>query len=84
MTSVTAKIFVGTKMTAELRSLASQLTVIHHDGREYVGLYANCSSPTLEEVRTICHELASIFADHKAEVPSRSPKIVIFPQFFLG
>jgi|GEM_PF-6256989 len=84
MTSVTSKIFVGTKMTAELRPLASELTVIHHEGREYLGRYAKSSSPSLEEVRIICHELASIFADHRAEVPSRSPKIVVFPQFFLG
>ena len=84
MSSMSTKIFVGAKMTAELRPLIDQLTVVHHEDREYLGRYAQGAEPTLEEVRIICHELASIFQDHRAEVPSRAPKIVVFPQLFLG
>ncbi len=84
MAAISAKIFIGTKMTAELRPLVDQLTLVHHEEREYLGHYATTSAPTLEEVRLLCHELASLFQEHRSEVSSRAPKIVVFSQLFLG
>ena len=71
-------------MTAELRPLSSKLTVIEHEGREYLGRYAKSESPSLAEIRKICDELASIFYEFKAEIPSRAPQIIVFPQLFVG
>ncbi|MCH9611204.1 MAG: hypothetical protein S4CHLAM81_14190 [Chlamydiales bacterium] len=84
MASISSKIFVGAKMTLELRPLLQQLTAVEYEGREYLGRYVESASPTLAEVEAICHELASIFAAHREEVPSRAPQIVAFGQLFVG
>lgn len=71
-------------MTVELRPLGEMLTVVQHEGKEYLGMYAKNLHPTLDEVRATMHELSSLLERYKAEVPSRAPQIVVFPQLFVG
>lgn len=74
------KLFVGYRLTPELKALLSgdTLQTIPYQGKEYVGRYLETSSPTMEDVEALAAEITET-------LPALHQKnLVVFPQLFLG
>ncbi len=82
------KLFVGTRLTPELKMQLSpilcSLTSIPYEGKEYLGHYITSERPTVEEIRSECDLFLVKLQEQCPEFRVDNLPVVVFPQLFVG
>ena len=82
---LTIEHFVGVRLTADLKLLTIKFTTCYRNEREYVGIKVSSNKPTLVELRSLCQRLERELERVRPDcVPTRRPRIEIFPLIQLG
>lgn len=83
------KLFVGTRLTPELKARIGNLPEegfqpIPYEGKEYIGIYLDTRHPTVQEIRHVSESFIEKLQTHLPDLRADTLSIVLFPQVFLG
>ncbi len=86
------KIFAGFRLSPDLKEavrgekshLTAELQIIPHQGREYIGIYLESATPTVQEIKDVHEKIHTLIQAIFFDLRFCTPSFVVFPQLFLG